>query len=59
MSDDAEQYFAAWSSVMDVSETKKLLCMWHIDRAWRSKISLIKDKSKQVEVYGSFSRCPK
>ncbi|XP_050314956.1 uncharacterized protein LOC126749312 isoform X2 [Anthonomus grandis grandis] len=51
MSDDADQYFAAWSSVMDVSDTKKLLCIWHIDRAWRSKISLIKDKSKQIEVY--------
>lgn len=27
MSDNAEQYFAAWRSVMNVSETKKLLCM--------------------------------
>ncbi|XP_050300050.1 uncharacterized protein LOC126738662 isoform X2 [Anthonomus grandis grandis] len=51
MSDDAEQYFAAWSSVMDTVETKKLLCMWHVDRAWRSKVIAIKDKSKQAQVY--------
>lgn len=51
MSDDAEQYFAAWSSVMESVNTKKLLCMWHVDRAWRSKVMAIKDKSKQPQIY--------
>lgn len=50
MSDDAEQYYAAWSSVMDSTSTKKLLCAWHVDRAWRGKIHLIKRKDKQEEV---------
>ncbi|KAH1022031.1 hypothetical protein HUJ04_011500 [Dendroctonus ponderosae] len=49
MSEDAELYFIAWSAVMDVTKTKKLLCIWHVDRAWRAKLNLIKEKSKQVE----------
>ena len=34
MSDCADQYFVAWSGVFSTMNTRKLLCMWHIDRAW-------------------------
>lgn len=50
MSDDAEQYFAAWSSIMSSNHTKKLLCAWHIDKSWRNKISIIKNKDKREQV---------
>ena len=33
MSDIAEQYYLAWVSVFD-STPRKLLCTWHVDRAW-------------------------
>lgn len=60
MSDDAEQYFSAWSYWSSVMSTdhgvKKLLCTWHVDRAWRSKLSLIKTKEKQQFVYKTLCR---
>ena len=36
MSDDANQYFNAWKGVFHDKETKKLLCAWHVGRAWRT-----------------------
>ena len=53
MSDCAEQYFNAWSVVFGCSNTKKLLCVWHVDRAWRpadgdelSTITSVKSKTE-------------
>uniref|UniRef100_A0A1X7USL3 MULE transposase domain-containing protein n=1 Tax=Amphimedon queenslandica TaxID=400682 RepID=A0A1X7USL3_AMPQE len=37
MSDDAEQYYCAWSGVYGLVP-KKLLCSWHVDRAWKKAI---------------------
>ncbi|XP_071500312.1 uncharacterized protein [Diadema antillarum] len=37
MTDDAEQYFNAWISVF-AHRPSKLLCMWHVDRAWRGAL---------------------
>ena len=34
MSDDADQYYNAWADVFGVGITKKVLCAWHVDRAW-------------------------
>ena len=35
MSDCAEQYFSAWpGTFITTANTKKLLCIWHVDRAW-------------------------
>ena len=31
MSDDANQY---WNAIYGSSGTKKILCAWHVDRAW-------------------------
>lgn len=50
MSDDAEQYFAAWSSIMSSNQTSKLLCSWHVDKSWRNKVSIIKNKEKREQV---------
>jgi len=53
MSDDAEAFYNAWKNVFGSSEeTKRILCLFHIDRAWRKKLKeLIKDKQEVGEVY--------
>lgn len=50
MTDDAEQFYSAWVVVFD-SQPHKLLCAWHIDRAWKTNLSKIKDKEMQCQVY--------
>ena len=42
MSDDAEQFYNALRSVFG-EVNNKLLCTWHVNRAWCEKLSLIKD----------------
>ena len=52
MSDDAEQYFNAWKSVFVSSITRKIICVWHIDRSWRKALyDHIQDKKEQTYVY--------
>ncbi len=52
MSDDAEQIFTAWKAVFGHGQTKKLLCAWHVDRAWRRALrDSIPNRNKQTEVY--------
>ena len=52
MADCAEQYFHAWCGVFNENETKKLLCIWHVDRAWRKSLQQhISDQQERVEVY--------
>ena len=54
MSDDAEQYFNAWKGVFGGNKTRKVLCVWHIDRSWRKALhEHIKDKEEQIYVYHS------
>lgn len=56
MSDDAQQYFNAWSDVFGADNTKKLLCSWHVDRAWRKALNThIPDKDDRVKVYHQLS----
>ena len=50
MSDDAEQFYSAWVGVFG-GHPHKLLCAWHIDRAWREHIKQIGQKVLQVQVY--------
>ena len=50
MSDDAEQYYSAWNSTYG-EFSKKLLCIWHVDRAWRSKLQLISNAEKRTHAY--------
>ena len=50
MSDDAEQYYSSWKEVYG-SQAKKLLCTWHVDKAWRSNLQTISSIEKKTEVY--------
>ena len=47
MTDDAEQYFKAWVAVFGMGPCK-LLCTWHVDRAWRK---VLNDKETAALVY--------
>ena len=50
MSDDASQYYKCWSQVFK-RQPKRLLCIWHVDRAWRNAISRINEQELQISVY--------
>lgn len=50
MSDDAEQYYSSWTETY-AGNPKKLLCCWHVDRAWRVNLKSITNTQKQLEVY--------
>ena len=51
MSDMADQYYLAWISVFD-GTPRKLLCTWHVDRAWRGALQQhVKGVERQVAVY--------
>ena len=53
MSDDAEQFYSAWSSVFGFTP-QKLLCTWHVDRAWRKALKKhIKSQEVQALVYAT------
>ena len=43
ITDDAEQFYTAWTAVFG-TKPHKLLCMRHVDRAWRKAIDKITDK---------------
>ena len=52
MLDCGKQYFNAWCSVFGCENTQKLLCIWHVDRAWRSALNEhITNKQQRVEIY--------
>ena len=50
MSDDAEQHHSAWVSEFG-GNPHKLLCTWHVDRAWRKSLPKVTDKESQIEIY--------
>ena len=50
MSDDAPQYFDAWTSVFG-SNAKKLLCKWHVDRSWTRNLKTIGDHEIEQKLY--------
>jgi hypothetical protein len=50
MTDDAPQYYNAWVSVFGPAQ--KLLCVWHVDRAWRRALKEnVSNHEQQVEAY--------
>ena len=52
MTDDAEQYHNAWKEVFGESNTRKILCAWHVDRAWRKALfQHVGERENQVHVY--------
>ncbi|XP_077503829.1 uncharacterized protein LOC144114150 [Amblyomma americanum] len=62
MTDDASEYFKAWSTVMGPPQ-HRLLCTWHVDKNWKRRISeKIKGKELAVDVYHAVRtllECPK
>ena len=51
MTDDAPQFYSAWESVF-VQGPQKLLCTWHVDRAWRANVRRkIQDEEVSALVY--------
>ena len=51
MSDHAEQFYNAWISVFK-GKPHKLMCTWHIDKAWRKKLTeLVPSKEGRVSIY--------
>jgi hypothetical protein len=51
MTDDAEQFYNAWVSVFGKGKMQKLLCSWHVDRAWKAALNKIQDKDMQKTLY--------
>lgn len=52
MSDDAQGFWNAWTSVFGAGSTKKLLCGWHIDKNWKKQLqSKVRDKSNVIQLY--------
>ena len=55
MSDDAEQYYTAWCGGFGIG-AKKLLCTWHVDRAWRKAIQEhVTGKEMKLDVYHNYA----
>jgi hypothetical protein len=53
MSDDADQFYNAWNDTFG-GNSRKILCLWHVDRAWQAALQRhIKDKEIQCQVYHS------
>ena len=50
MTDDAEQFFTAWIKVFGQGPNK-LLCAWHVDRAWRTNLRQIKPHDLAASIY--------
>ena len=52
MSDLAEQFYNAWTSTFHHCKApNRLLCMWHVDRAWRKNIEKLEDDQLKITVY--------
>ena len=52
MSDDANQYFNAWKGVFGGEGTAKLLCAWHVDRAWKTALNQhVHTKQSRNDIY--------
>lgn len=56
MSDDACMFINAWTEIMGPLK-KRLLCAWHVDRAWHDHLNLIKDKDKKSAIYKTLKIC--
>lgn len=52
MSDMAPQFYNAWVAVMGDPRPIKLICTWHVDKAWKEELrKKIGDISIEAEVY--------
>lgn len=52
MSDMAPQFYNAWVAVMGDPRPIKLVCTWHVDKAWKEELQKkIGDIAIEAEVY--------
>lgn len=52
MSNMAPQFYNAWVAVMSNPRPIKLICAWHVDKAWKEELrKKISDLAVEVEVY--------
>ena len=53
MSDCASQHYNAWIETFKVEDPpQKLLCTWHVDKAWRKKLhEAVPDKEQRIKNY--------
>ncbi len=52
MSDLAEQFYTAWvATFTTVEPPNKLLCIWHVDRAWRENLKQFSNDQLKVTLY--------
>ena len=52
MSDMAPQFYNAWVAVMEDPRPRKLVCTWHVDKAWKEELrKKIGDITIEAEVY--------
>lgn len=59
MSDMANQFYNAWVAVMDsCTRPKKLLCTWHVDKAWKEELRRkVGDFTMEAEIYKMIRTC--
>ena len=50
MSDLAEQFYNAWVATFG-NRPHKLVCTWHVDRAWRENLHQVKNNELKANVY--------
>ena len=50
MSDDADQFYNAWIKTFQGSPNR-ILCIWHVLRAWKNNLRALKDHDKEEEMY--------
>ena len=50
MTDDAEQFYNAWINAFG-GNPHKLLCTWHVDRAWRGHLLSLKSQELSQTIY--------
>jgi hypothetical protein len=52
MTHDAPVFWNSFCKVMDCPNTKRLLCIWHVDRNWTKKLKVISDCQLRAKTYG-------
>ena len=58
MSDMANQFFNAWVGVMEGKRPTKLLCTWHVDKAWKEELrKKVGNVSLEGEIYKMLRTC--
>ena len=50
MTDLAEQFYNAWVSTFG-NKPRKLVCTWHVDRAWREKLKQLRNSELEATLY--------